>query len=166
MTIKRFRHIGVQAFLAERQGLLHSYDKAKLQMGDDYVKTDHGNVAENVFRNWLNSFLPKRFAATKGYIITPNLEHNIPLEEWDIIIYDALEAPILFSKESSNQAIPIEYVRGVLEVKATLNPENTSRATKKLLKLKSFILPYITIFNLLLCYPLPSYLITFQLLLN
>jgi hypothetical protein len=137
--MKRLKHSGVQAFLAERQGLLNLYDKAKLQMGDDYVKTEHGNVAENAFRNWLNAFLPKRFAATKGYIITPRLEHNMPLEEWDIIIYDALESPILFSKESSNQAIPIEYVRAVIEVKSTLNPKNAKLATNKLIKLKHFI---------------------------
>ncbi len=63
----------------------------------------------------------------------------MPLEEWDIIIYDALESPILFSKESSNQAIPIEYVRAVIEVKATLNPKNAKLATNKIIKLKHFI---------------------------
>lgn len=141
---KRLKHIGVDAFLAERKRLLDSYDQAKAKMSDDPVKVDHGTNAEVIFRDWLNSFLPKRFAATKGYIITHSLNYDGPLEEWDILIYDALEAPILFYKNSGDkgqprQAIPIEHVRGVLEVKATLNPKNAQLATRKLTHLKHFI---------------------------
>jgi hypothetical protein len=70
---------------------------------------------------------------------------NSLLEEWDVIIYDALESPILYTKgdpESElKQAIPVEHVRGVIEVKATLTPENAEKATSKLLKLRQFIDP-------------------------
>ncbi len=69
------RTLKILNFLQESP--VNLYDKAKLQMGDDYVKTEHGNVAENVFRNWLNAFLPKRFAATKGYIITPSVQSSL-----------------------------------------------------------------------------------------
>ena len=59
-------HIGVEAILAERQQLLDAYDKAKAQSLDDAVRTEHGIVAEAVFRRWLATFLPKRFEVTKG----------------------------------------------------------------------------------------------------
>jgi uncharacterized protein DUF6602 len=39
---------------------------------DDAVKTTHGLGAEAVYRDWLEGFLPKRFAVTQGYIITSN----------------------------------------------------------------------------------------------
>jgi len=132
----------VEAFLAERRGLLDSFDKAKRSTAEDSVRTAHGTVAENLIRLWLSSFLPKRFAVTKGYMITTNLEYQGPLEDWDILVYDALEAPILFHREGegeSRRAIPIECVRGVIEVKAALNPEGAERAAEKLARLKNFI---------------------------
>jgi len=140
----RLKHIGVDAFLAARKRLLDSYDEAKSKMSDDPVKIDHGLHAEIIFRDWLNSFLPKRFAATKGYIITRSLSYDGPLEEWDILIYDAIEAPVLFyrdtdNKEQPRRAIPIEYVRGIFEVKATLTPKNAKLATKKLIHLQQFV---------------------------
>jgi hypothetical protein len=74
----------------------------------------------------------------KGYIITNNLDYSGPLEEWDIIIYDALESPILFTRDTK-KAIPIEYVRGVIEVKSTLNNKSAKKAEQKLMKLHKFI---------------------------
>ena len=140
----RRKHIGVDAFLAERKRLLDSYDQAKSKMADDPVKTDHGVQAEMIFRDWLNLFLPKRFAATKGYIITSRMDYDGPLEEWDILIYDAIEAPVLFHKDAVDKgepkrAIPIEYVRGIIEVKSTLNIRNAKLAANKLTRLRHFV---------------------------
>src|SRR5260221_2005889 len=141
---KRLKHIGVEAFLAERKGLLDAYDQAKAKTADESVRADHGNAAEKLFRDWLTSFLPKRFGVTKGYIITTNLNYDGPIEEWDILIYDALEAPVLFYKdpkggEDPRRAIPVEYVRGVLEVKATLTPAWAKKVEVKLSKLQPFL---------------------------
>lgn len=121
-----------------RKKLLSEYEIAKDQTKDDAAKVEHGNVGESVIRNWLKEFLPKRFGVCKGYIITTNLDYEGPMEEWDIIIYDAIESPILFTRDTK-KAIPIEYVRGIIEVKSTLNSESTKRAEKKLSKLKRFI---------------------------
>ena len=140
----RLKHIGVDAFLAERKRLLDAFDQAKSNMTDDPVKTDHGVQAEMIFRDWINSFLPKRFAATKGYIITRRMDYEGPLEEWDILIYDAIESPVLFYKQAGDngepkRAIPIEYVRGIIEVKATLNNKNAKHVPHKLTHLRHFI---------------------------
>ena len=145
MTL-RLKHVGVECCTAERVSLLSQYDTAKLQTGDDPVQVDHGHVAESVFREWLGRFLPKRFGVTKGYIITHDLDYDAPLEEWDIIIYDHLESPVLFVRDTSGsqgldgrRAIPVEHVRGVLEVKATLNPAMAKKVYAKLAGLKSHV---------------------------
>lgn len=143
---KRLKHIGVDSFFAERSKLLDAYDLAKKQTINDQVKTDHGVVAEALVRDWLRAFLPKRFGVCKGYIITSSLDYDGELEEWDVIIYDALESPVLYTRELKGQdksdqrrAIPVEYVRGVIEVKATLTQTMVDKAIKKLLKLQKFI---------------------------
>ncbi len=142
-TPMRMKHVGVDSFFAEKAKLLDSYNRAKDQNAEEPVQVDHGVVAESLVRRWLRAFLPKRFGVTKGYIITPSLGYEGALEEWDVIIYDALESPILYTKgdpESElKQAIPVEHVRGVIEVKATLTPENAKKSTSKLLKLRQFI---------------------------
>lgn len=142
---ERRSHIGVRAFLAERDALLAEFDKAKKHASDDAVKTEHGNVGEAVIREWLARFLPRKFAVTKGYIITSDPAYEGPLEEWDIIIYDQLESPVLFVRDSPDfahggvrRAIPIEHVRGVVEVKATFRPDMARKVCAKLRKLAPF----------------------------
>jgi hypothetical protein len=65
-------YIGLRPFLAQRQRLLAEFDSLMMKRLDDAVKTTHGLGAEAVYRDWLEGFLPKRFAVTKGYIITPD----------------------------------------------------------------------------------------------
>ena len=100
------------------------------------------------FRSFLEQFLPRKYGITKGYIVTPDQKYAGPLEEWDIIIYDAMEAPVLFVRRNRDEkeaagkrGIPVEYVRGVVEVKATFNKKMAALATEKLLKLRQFLKP-------------------------
>ncbi|HEY1921695.1 MAG TPA: DUF6602 domain-containing protein [Tepidisphaeraceae bacterium] len=144
--MQRSKHIGAEAFLAQRDYLLAKYDHAKKLAVDDPVKTEHGVVGEAIVRELLQQFLPKRYGVTKGYIITHSLEYEGPIEEWDIIIYDRLESPVLFVKESPEStvggqrlAIPVEHVRGVVEVKATFRPDMANKMREKLLKLNHFV---------------------------
>jgi hypothetical protein len=144
--MERRKHVGAEAILAQRDYLLARYDHAKKQAADDPVKTEHGVVGEAILREWLQKFLPKKYGVAKGYIITHNREYDGPIEEWDILIYDQLESPVLFVKESpestaagSRLAIPIEHVRGVVEVKATFRPDMARKLKEKLLKLNQFV---------------------------
>ncbi len=138
----RLKHVGADAIFAERTKILNSYDAAKQQLADDPVKVEHGNVAEDIFRKYLASFLPRKYGVAKGHIITRSLTYEGPLEEWDILIYDALEAPVLYVRDGSGGTprlgIPVQHVYGVVEVKATLNQANSRKVTNKLLKLRSF----------------------------
>lgn len=138
-------HVGLTALEAEREKLLQEYDAAVLQAADDPVQTEHGVSCEAHFRTFLQQFLPRKYGATKGYIITPDLNYAGSLEEWDIIIYDAMESPVLFVRQnrdeheqSGKRGIPVEYVRGIVEVKATLNKPMVTKVTNKLLKLRQF----------------------------
>ena len=112
-------HIGLRPFLAQRQRLLAEFDSLTMEGLDDAVKATHGLGAEAVYRDWLEGFLPKRFAVTKDYIITPNEQGNPDLQEWDVLIYDQLASPVLFTRSfdgTKRRAIPVEYVRHVMEV--------------------------------------------------
>lgn len=141
-------HVGITALDAERSNLLRAYDTAVQQGWDDAVRTEHGVSCEALFRKFLAQFLPKKYGVTKGYIITPDLNYAGPLEEWDIIIYNVLESPVLFVRQTTDQTdaagkrgIPVEYVHGVVEVKATFNKAMAQSATDKLLKLRKFQRP-------------------------
>jgi hypothetical protein len=143
---RRLKHVGADAMFAERSKLLNLYDAAKLRASDDPVATEHGVDAEAMFRNFLVNFLPKRYGVTKGYIITPSLEYDGPLEEWDIIVYDALESPVLYVRDNpdigpvgAKRGIPVQYVKAVIEAKATFNPAMAKKACEKLRKVQHFI---------------------------
>lgn len=142
---ERLKHVGVDSFFAERERLLNGYDEAKRQTADDAVKTEHGVAAEALLRKWLESFLPRRFGVCKGYIITTNLEYEGKLEEWDVLLYDAIESPVLFTRGAEGEgvepkrAVPVEHVRAVIEVKATLTPAMAKKCADKLLKLEQYM---------------------------
>jgi hypothetical protein len=135
-------HIGLRPFLVQRQRLLAEFDSLMMEGLDDAVKTTHGLGAEAVYRDWLEGFLPKRFAVTKGYIITPNEQGNSDLQEWDVLIYDQLASPVLFTRSfdgTKRRAIPVEYVRHVMEVKARVTPAAAKEVASKLEKLRPIL---------------------------
>ena len=66
------------------------------------------------------------------------------LSHFDVIIYDALESPVLWvdgtednSIAGRKRAIPARHVRAVFEVKATLTPKHAKDAINKLSTLKT-----------------------------
>jgi len=141
----RLKHVGADAFNAQRSDLLARYDHAINQGADDPVKVEHGIIGEAIIREWLGRFLPKKFGVTKGFIITHNLEYDGPVEEWDLIVFDRLESPVLYVKPSpdstttgTRMAIPVEHVRAVIEVKAKFRRDAATKVRKKLEKLRSF----------------------------
>lgn len=124
---------GWSQFLTARKEMLDSYDKAKVHSRKHIVETQHGNVAEASFRNWLKNFLPKRYAVTSGYIISTGIPDTEKAPHFDVIIYEYLNAPILWIEDSYDKseqgrslAIPAEYVKAVIEVKSAFK-SNTVR---------------------------------------
>jgi len=130
-------------FLMARSEMLHAYDSAKSKGFKRSVRTDHGRVAEAEFRKWLTTFLPKKYGVTSGYIISQGTPKDEFLVHYDVIIYEQLEAPILwvdenpdYSEQGRSLAIPVEYVRGVIEVKSAFNKTTSTDAINHLAKLK------------------------------
>lgn len=140
---------GWQQFLAERKSMLNAFDIARTHSKKHKVETSHGNVAEAEFRRWLGDFLPKRYAVTSGYIISPGISDLEKSPHFDVIIYEHLDSPILWiennpdaSKQGRSLAIPAEHVRAVIEVKSSFERRTVREAIdhfKELRKLLSGI---------------------------
>jgi hypothetical protein len=137
---------GARQFLAERVCLLDEYDRARMHSRAHEVETYHGNVAEASVRSWLDRFLPKRYGVTPGYVIAQRLGEPAKLPHYDVIIYDQLEAPVLWvednpdtASKAQSRAIPVEHVQAVIEVKARLTRSSAQHATEHLCDLMPFM---------------------------
>ena len=130
---------GWKQFLTSRKEMLDAYDRAREKAKSHEVETFHGKVAEAELRKWLTNFLPKRYGVTSGYIVSPGLRSAEKTPHFDVIIFDQLESPVLWvedfpdaSSQGRSLAIPVEHVRGVLEVKASFSPATVSDAIEHL----------------------------------
>lgn len=130
---------GWKQFLTSRKEMLDAFDRAREKSRAHEIEVYHGKIAEAEFRKWLLSFLPKRYGVTSGYIVSPGRKENEKTPHFDVIIYDQLESPVLWIEDSpdiSSQgrslAIPVEYVRCVLEIKANLTSTTAGDAIEYL----------------------------------
>lgn len=126
---------GWKQFLTSRKEMLDAFDSAREKSRAHEVETFHGKVAEAELRKWLSSFLPRRYGVTPGYIVSPGLKSSQKTPHFDVIVYDQLESPVLWVEDSPDVspqgrslAIPVEYVRCVLEVKSNLSPTTSGDA--------------------------------------
>lgn len=85
-----------QQFLTAREKLLAEYDRALVHAQGQPVKTHHGVVGEAAVRDWLEQFLPGRYGVTSGFIKSQNPRAAMT-SHFDVIIYDQIEAPILWT---------------------------------------------------------------------
>jgi len=130
---------GWRQILTARKEILDGYDRAREQARQHEVETFHGRVAEGAFRKWLQEFLPKRYGVAPGYVVSAGLKSTIKAPHFDVIIYDHLESPVLWVEENPDAsalgrslAIPVEYVRAVLEVKSSFSATNIKEAIEHL----------------------------------
>jgi hypothetical protein len=130
---------GWQQIVNSKVKMVNAYEEAKGDSQNDKVRTSHGCTAEAIFREWLKSFLPKRFRVTAGKIICQVFKDDQVAPYYDVIIYDQLTAPILWtesnpdkSKSGMIRAIPAECVYAVLEVKSRFSPKSSKDAIQKL----------------------------------
>lgn len=143
MPEKKYGYIGWKEFLESRQEMLDSYDRAKGRNQSRPVRTEHGVIAEGVFRKWLGNLLPDQFGVTSGYVIPSLLATSAyRLLHYDVIIYDRLSAPVLWvdggddtSEQGKSRAIPAEHVRAIYEIKSSFNKKATKEAIQKLQEL-------------------------------
>lgn len=86
---------------------------------------EDGRHHEAVLRNVIMKFLPERYSIGTGFVIKPTEirgEHT-PSKQIDLIIYDT-NFPIFF-KEGDFVIITPDAVKGIIQVKANLQNQNT-----------------------------------------
>lgn len=88
-------------------------------------------------------FLPKRYAVTSDFIIPNELVSDYDLLHYDVIIYDHLEAPVLWmdgdedtSLQGTHRAIA-KHVYGLFEVKASLTKAMAKQSLSKVSQLNA-----------------------------
>lgn len=119
--------------------MLAAYDQAVTHSSEQTVQTHHGVVGEADVRDWLATFLPKRYGVTSGQIRSQCLPNPHQSRDFDVIIYDQLEAPTLWIEDNIDKSdrgrkriIPAEHVRAILEVKSAFNRRTVREAAEKL----------------------------------
>jgi hypothetical protein len=136
---------GWQEFASNRTEILAKYDLAKAQESTRPLKTEHGLTGEAAIREWLGKFLPMKYRVTSGYIIPDVVQTSeYKLYHYDVIVFDALNAPVLWTEANPDQAelgrrraIPAKYVHAVLEIKSRFGSESALDALAKLRELNA-----------------------------
>jgi hypothetical protein len=132
-----------QQFLVAKTKMLDDYDRALVHAKEQVVQVHHGVVGEASVREWLHSFLPKRYGVVNGYIRSQNPSHPYQSRHFDVIVYDQIESPTLWIENNNAKSdsgrmriIPAEFVRAVVEVKSAFKHSIVKEATEKLSELE------------------------------
>lgn len=86
--------------------------------------TDKGNIAEETWIKWFNSYLPKRYRASKATVI--DCKGNTS-DQIDLVLYDAQYSYMVF-EQFDVKYIPAESVYSIFEIKPKLNKKNLEYA--------------------------------------
>jgi hypothetical protein len=140
-----FGQHGWKEFNRNRKDILVELDKILEQTENRPIQVAHGQGVEAFLRKWLSEFLPKKYGVTSGYIIPDLYTDSFKLFHNDIIIYNQLDSPILWtegnydqSEQGKYRAIPAKHVMAVYEVKSRLTKANVKDAINKLNETKDF----------------------------
>lgn len=87
-----------------------------------------GDASENVWMDWLRTYLPSRYQVTKGHVMD---SHGGASQQIDIIIFDRQYSPPLF-QHAEQKVVPAESVYAVFEVKQEMTPEYVRAAQEKI----------------------------------
>lgn len=91
-----------------------------------------GGETEDRVREFLNGHMPKRFHATKGFVIDAD---NQMSDHQDVIIYDEQSSPV-YRYDGANQIVSADAVAAIMEVKAVLNKSQLEEAFAKIEEVK------------------------------
>lgn len=117
-------------FESARKMMTAEFEKAKAEVPH---YGERGAEVEQVLITWLNNQLPKRFAATSGFIMD---DFDSISPQTDVIIYDALNCPIL-RHSSKTLIIPSDHAAVAIEVKSNLTKQALSDGADKIAAIKS-----------------------------
>ena len=95
---------------------------------------ERGRLLEEALRTFLMPVLPNRIGVGSGQLVEALKQK--PSKQVDIVLYDALNYPLLLS-EGSFQLFPNEAVLAVIEVKSKLNKKYLSEAVANITSSKA-----------------------------
>ena len=117
-------NISINNLMSTKQSILKS--NLNILLNHSVTKGEH---CEGAWIDFFRSFLPSKYAVDKGFVF--DSKGNVS-EQIDIIIYDALYAPLVFGTESGEKFVTAESVYAVFESKPDINKENIEYANKKI----------------------------------
>lgn len=88
-----------------------------------------GEHCEGAWIDFFRSFLPNKYAVDKGFVFDSKGKIS---EQIDIIIYDALYAPLVFGAESGEKFVTAESVYAVFDSKPTIDKQTLKYTDKKI----------------------------------
>lgn len=114
----------IKSLFNTKQTILES--KLDILLDHPVTKGEH---CESAWIDFFRSFLPNKYAVDKGFIFDYN--GNVS-EQIDIIIYDALYAPLMFGTDAGEKFITAESIYAVFESKPKIDKETLDYANKKI----------------------------------
>lgn len=93
-----------------------------------------GNHCEKAWIDFFREILPSKYAVDKGYVFDSTGKKS---EQIDIIIYDALYAPLIYDTKDREKMVTAESVYAVFESKSEINKSTLQYASKKIASVTS-----------------------------
>lgn len=126
--------------MTEKSTIAGLISKAAKKLRDDFEHIretvshsgEKGGETEDKVREFLNGHMPKRFHATKGFVIDAD---NQMSDHQDVIIYDEQSSPV-YKYDGANQIVSADAVAAIMEVKAVLNKSQLEEAFAKIEEVK------------------------------
>lgn len=91
--------------------------------------TSQGDLGEDAWISFLESFLPSRYAVSKGFVFD---SHGGISDQIDIIIYDRHHSPLILETPNGERYVTAESVYAVFEVKPEADEGNIRYALGKI----------------------------------
>jgi len=139
------RAIALRSLDREFHGLEREFRDHQAQMLIDYERTkdlkhprDLGDTREQILRKFLSSsgYLPARYAVSDRSVRVVSTSGHMS-REIDIALYDRLDAVTLMNREEVYQALPLENVYGVIQVKSRLTKATIKDGLENLASFKN-----------------------------
>lgn len=91
--------------------------------------TSQGDLGEDAWGSFLKSFLPSRYAVSKGFVFD---SHGAISDQIDVIVYDRHHSPLILETPNGEHYVTAESVYAVFEVKPVANEKNIRYALNKI----------------------------------
>ena len=116
--------MSIASLFSSRQEVLKN--KLQILLSHPVTKGDH---CESAWIDFFRSFLPSKYAVDKGFVFDALGDVS---EQIDVIIYDALYAPLIFGTDAGEKFITAESVYAVFESKQKINKGTLEYADHKI----------------------------------